>query len=195
MQTESAGIVLPHARPMKKIDAILSTRAASTPATLLKSAADGTVVVPSQTIYCQAVPNIFVGDSAESNEVDNSAAPTTTSPTTAPTTTSPTTTPTNFSAPTPMSTTTTTVQLVVQLLVLVDTGQPSSSRNNSRPQSRSTRNMAARLGGAKRVLYTLLLLAEMENCADERQQKWEERRRKQEPNCRTGGGKERCSMK
>lgn len=194
MQTESAGIVLPHARPMKKIDAILSTRAASTPATLLKSAADGTVVVPSQTIYCQAVPNIFVGDSAESNEVDNSAAPTTTSPTTAPTTTSPTTTPTNFSAPTPMSTTTT-VQLVVQLLVLVDTGQPSSSRNNSRPQSRSTRNMAARLGGAKRVLYTLLLLAEIENCADERQQKWEERRRKQEPNCRTGGGKERCSMK
>ena len=81
----------------EEIDAILGTHAAPTPAMLLESAADGTVVVPSANdFYCQAVPrHLYWGYiDAESDEVNSSATPTTT--------------PTNTSVPTPTSTTTTT---------------------------------------------------------------------------------------
>ena len=47
----------------------------------------------------------------------------------------------------------------------------SSSRSTGKLQ-RSARNAAGRLAGAKRTSHILLALAEMEECADERRQRW-----------------------
>ena len=108
-------------------------------------------------------------DRIEGDEADSGATPTTTA--------------TKTNALTPTTTSTSTTSIAATSTSNSDTagagGQSSSSRNVSRPQSRGTRSMAVRHAGAKRGMSdTLLLLAEMEEHADERQQKWEERRRK-----------------
>ena len=123
---------------------------------LLESAADGTIVVPSaDELLPVSSQTSLLGADAESDEVDSSATPTPTFPTT---------TPTNTSVPTPTSTITTSTNSSAASGTCTTSsatgsagGQPSSPRNVSRPQTRNTRNMAARLGGAKRGSDTLLL--------------------------------------
>ena len=147
----------------EEIDAILGTRAASAPATLLESAADDTVVVPTE--------EDLVPDSPQSNldaeiEEANSSAITTTSST-----------PTNTPFPTPTTTSNATSTSTATTIATTSAGgQPSSSRSLSRP----LRSAKGRLAGAKRGTDTLLVLAEMEERAAERQEKLEEKRRKQE---------------
>ena len=112
-------------------------------------------------------------DSPQSNlnaeiEEANSSGTTTTSST--PTTNTPFPTPTTTSNATSTSTATTIVTTSAG-------GQSSSSRSLSRPLRMSAKG---RLAGAKRGTDTLLVLAEMEECAADRQEKWEEKKRKQE---------------
>lgn len=84
----------------KEIDAILGTCTASTPATVLMSAANGIIVEQSAHDLLPGSPQTtLLGADVESADVNSSANSTTTSPTTRPT---------NTSAPTANSTTTTT---------------------------------------------------------------------------------------
>ena len=103
---------------------------------------------------------------AEIEEANNSATTTTSS---TPTTNNPFPTPTTTFNATSTSTATT-------IATTSAGGQPSSSRSLSRP----LRSAKGRLAGAKRGTDTLLVLAEMEERAAERQEKLEEKRRKQE---------------
>ena len=130
---------------------------------LVESAADDTVAVPTEEDLVPGSPRSNLD--AEIEEANSSATTSTNSTTT---TNTPVPTPTNTSSATNTSTATITVG-----------GQPSSSRSLSRPLRTSAKNMAGRCAGAKRQTDTLLVLAETEECAAERQEKWEEKRRKQ----------------
>ena len=174
----------------EEIDAILGTRAASTPAGLLDSSTGADVVLPSEDDMASDSPEASLEETPA--ETSNSATTHTTADDSANSSTAITSTTSSGSTAatttTTTSTTTTTgsssrsgiTATACTTTTSSSTGSGLSSSRSTGIRQRSARNAAGRLAGAKRTSDIILALAEMEEHADERAQRWEEKRRKQD---------------